>query len=130
ILADMRSGKNTIDRQGLVIYDAQNNVVDPSSVDWNSVDAENFPYTLRQPAGDDNALGKVKFLFPNKYQIYLHDTPSRHLFEAEKRTFSHGCIRIEHPTELAENLLQGQDDWNPGKIEDAIGKSARTKSLA
>ena len=129
ILADMRAGKNTIDRQGLVITDAQNNVVDASSIDWNSVDAENFPYTLKQPAGDDNALGKVKFLFPNKYQIYLHDTPSRHLFEADKRTFSHGCIRIEHPLELAENLLQGQGDWNSGKIEDAVA-STETQSIA
>ena len=129
ILADMRAGKNTLDRQGLVVYDAQNNVVDPSSIDWNTVDPENFPYTLRQPAGDDNALGKVKFLFPNKYQIYLHDTPSRHLFEADKRTFSHGCIRIENPLDLAENLLQGQGDWNAGKIQDAVA-SSETQSVA
>lgn len=123
ILADMRAGKNAIERQGLVIYDAQNQVVDPSSIDWSTADPENFPYTLRQPAGDDNALGKVKFLFPNKYQIYLHDTPSRHLFDAQKRTFSHGCIRIEHPLELAQNLLAGQDGWNPGKIQDAVAQS-------
>jgi murein L,D-transpeptidase YcbB/YkuD len=129
IVADMQAGKNTLERQGLVIYDAHNNVVDPSSIDWNAVDAEHFPYTLKQPAGDDNALGKVKFLFPNPYQIYLHDTPSRHLFDAQKRTFSHGCIRIEHPLDLAENLLQGQDDWSSGKIEQAVAES-ETQSIA
>lgn len=129
ILADMRAGKNTLEKQGLVVYDAQNHVVDPSSIDWSSVDPDHFPYTLRQPAGDDNALGKVKFLFPNKYQIYLHDTPSRHLFDAQKRTFSHGCIRIEHPLDLAENLLQGQGDWDASKIQAAVADS-QTQSVA
>jgi murein L,D-transpeptidase YcbB/YkuD len=124
ILADMRSGKNVIDEKGLVITDAQNNVVDPGSIDWNDVDPANFPYTIKQPAGDDNALGKVKFLFPNKYSIYLHDTPSRQLFEADRRTFSHGCIRIEHPMELAELLLQGQGDWSPEKIERTVASDS------
>jgi murein L,D-transpeptidase YcbB/YkuD len=110
ILEDMRNGKNVIDKQGLVIYDASNNVVDPSSINWKKTNPEAFPYTIRQPSGQDNALGKVKFLFPNKYSIYLHDTPSRHLFEAERRTFSHGCIRIENPLELAKLLLEGQAD--------------------
>lgn len=124
ILAQMREGKNVIDQQGLVIYDADNNVVDPSSIDWADADSTNFPYTLKQPAGEDNALGKVKFLFPNKYAIYLHDTPSRHLFEADRRTFSHGCIRIENPIELAERLLQGQDDWSRARMEQTIADSA------
>jgi murein L,D-transpeptidase YcbB/YkuD len=124
IVEDMRSGKNVIDEQGLVITDAQNNVVDPGSIDWNDVTPENFPYTVKQPAGDDNALGKVKFLFPNKYSIYLHDTPSRQLFEADKRTFSHGCIRIEHPMELAVLLLQGQDDWTPEKIDRTVASDS------
>jgi murein L,D-transpeptidase YcbB/YkuD len=62
----------------------------------------------------------VKFLFPNPYSIYLHDTPSKASFEAENRTFSHGCIRLEHPLELAEILLSGQDSWNSAKIQDAL----------
>src|SRR5262249_11984376 len=81
---------------------------------------ENFPYTLRQPPDDENALGKVKFLFPNPYSIYLHDTPARTLFNAEKRTFSHGCIRIEKPVELAQLLLTGQDGWDSTKIQQTI----------
>ena len=107
IMEDMRSGKNVIDEKGLVITDRENHVVDPGSIDWGSADPAEFPYTIRQPAGDDNALGKVKFLFPNKYSIYLHDTPSRHLFEADRRTFSHGCIRLENPIEAGRAAAAG-----------------------
>jgi len=129
ILAQMREGKNVIDQQGLVIYDASGNVVDPSSIDWADADSTNFPYTLKQPPSDENALGKVKFLFPNKYAIYLHDTPSRHLFEANQRTFSHGCIRVENPLDLAQLLLRGQQDWDRAKIEQAIATDS-TKNVA
>jgi L,D-transpeptidase YcbB len=129
ILEDMRGGRNVIDEKGLVITDASNNVVDPSSIDWSAVTPDQFPYTIRQPAGDDNALGKVKFLFPNKYAIYLHDTPNRQLFEADRRTFSHGCIRIEHPLELAALLLQGQHDWSPGRIEQVVASDS-TRGVA
>jgi murein L,D-transpeptidase YcbB/YkuD len=125
----MREGKNVIDQQGLVIYDASGNVVDPSSIDWADADSTNFPYTLKQPPSDENALGKVKFLFPNKYAIYLHDTPSRHLFEANQRTFSHGCIRVENPLDLAQLLLRGQQDWDRAKIEQAIATDS-TKNVA
>jgi murein L,D-transpeptidase YcbB/YkuD len=129
ILKDMRSGKNVIERQGLVIYDRSNNVVDPASIDWSSATPATFPYTIRQPASDDNALGKVKFLFPNKYSIYLHDTPNRRLFEADRRTFSHGCIRLEQPIELAQLLLRDQDHWDASKIAQVIASGA-TQNVA
>ncbi|WP_421907315.1 L,D-transpeptidase family protein [Mameliella sp.] len=70
----------------------------------------NFPFTMRQPPGPSNALGSVKFLFPNKYNIYLHDTPSQHLFKREVRTFSHGCIRLDDPHEFAYEILSRQVD--------------------
>ncbi|MBV7393398.1 L,D-transpeptidase family protein [Mameliella sediminis] len=69
-----------------------------------------FPFTMRQRPGPSNALGSVKFLFPNKYNIYLHDTPSQHLFKREVRTFSHGCIRLDDPHEFAYELLSKQVD--------------------
>jgi murein L,D-transpeptidase YcbB/YkuD len=78
-------------------------------VDWRRADPRSFPYTLRQGPAPDNALGRVKFLFPNKHSIYLHDTPSRALFDSERRTFTHGCIRLENPLELARLLLSGQE---------------------
>jgi murein L,D-transpeptidase YcbB/YkuD len=104
--------KDVLAKHKLKVYDQAGNPVAPGSVNWGSATAENFKYTLRQDAGDDNALGRVKFMFPNEYDIYLHDTPSRELFAAEKRTFSSGCIRIQNPLDLAKLLLsdQGYDD--------------------
>lgn len=117
VLDGIRKGEDVIAKKHLKVYDAQNQEVDASSIDWTSATPENFRYTLRQPPGEDNALGEVKFLFPNKHSIYLHDTPHRELFEADQRTFSSGCIRIEKPLDLAEILLRGQDGWNRQKIE-------------
>jgi len=120
----MRAGKNYIAQKGLVVTDKNGQEVDPTSVDWDQADAGDFPFTVQQPPGPDNALGKVKFLFPNPYSIYLHDTPSKGSFEAEKRTFSHGCIRIERPLGLAGLLLEGQDSWGDAKIQDAVANGA------
>jgi murein L,D-transpeptidase YcbB/YkuD len=78
------------------------------SIDWNSVDTENFPYRFVQQPGPGNALGTVKFIFPNSMNIYLHDTPTESLFERAERDFSHGCIRVEKPVDLAYYLLQDQ----------------------
>lgn len=94
-------------------------IVDPAGVDWQSLSARNFPYTLIQRPGPDNALGQVKFMFPNEHAVYLHDTPSRQLFGAAERAFSHGCIRVEHPLELAEILLQPQG-WDRARIDAAV----------
>lgn len=122
VLEGMRKGEDVIAEKHLTILDPEGRTVDPGSIDWMSATPENFPYTLRQPPGDDNALGRVKFLFPNKYSIYLHDTPHRELFDTDQRTFSSGCIRIDKPLELAQLLLQGQDDWGPAKIQQAVDK--------
>jgi murein L,D-transpeptidase YcbB/YkuD len=75
--------------------------VDPSSVDWARVSANNFPYYVVQRPGPRNALGLVKFIFPNSHAVYLYDTPGRQLFERSERTFSHGCIRTKNPLDLA-----------------------------
>jgi L,D-transpeptidase YcbB len=75
---------------------------------------------IRQRPGGANALGKVKFIFPNNFNIYFHDTPSKSLFKREKRAFSHGCIRLEKPFELAEYLLKNDTAWTKNKIEDAM----------
>ena len=75
---------------------------------------------VRQKPGTDNALGLVKFLFPNSYDIYLHDTPNHDLFNQSSRSFSHGCIRIAQPTRMAEYLLRYDTSWNPVKIDSAM----------
>lgn len=77
---------------------------------------------VRQKPGVDNSLGLVKFLFPNNNNIYLHDTPSKQLFNEEKRAFSHGCIRVEKPEELANLILEGDTNWTPEKIDAAMNK--------
>ncbi len=77
----------------------------PSSVDWGKTDSMHFPYRIEQEPGPYNALGRIKFIFPNNRSIYLHDTPSAYLFDRKQRHFSHGCVRIEKPKELAEWLL-------------------------
>lgn len=80
--------------------------LNPDSINWDSVEVSNFPYQFRQKPGKGNALGKVKFLFPNNFEVYLHDTPGKHLFSKDARNFSHGCIRIEDPEWLANYLLE------------------------
>ncbi|MEJ1339176.1 MAG: L,D-transpeptidase family protein [Candidatus Sedimenticola sp. (ex Thyasira tokunagai)] len=80
-------------------------VEDAAKLDWDSYNWNHFPFTLRQHPGDHNSLGKLKFYMPNPYNIYLHDTPSRELFDQELRAFSSGCIRVEHPLQLAEMLM-------------------------
>jgi murein L,D-transpeptidase YcbB/YkuD len=96
--------------------------IDPQTIDWSNVNAENFPYRFRQAPGAKNLLGRVKFMFPNQFNVYLHDTPSKSLFSRTVRAFSHGCIRIEKPIELAEYVLRGDEKWNREKILATIKK--------
>lgn len=83
----------------------RNETIDPSTINWNAI-KKGFPYVLRQEPGAHNALGRIKFMFPNSFDIYLHDTPSKSLFQKDIRTFSSGCIRLEKPLELAAFALE------------------------
>ena len=94
--------------------------VDPRSVDWDDADSTNFPYRIRQGPGPENALGLVKFMFPNRFNIYMHDTPADHLFHRHRRAFSHGCIRLEHPDQFARYVLDGASGWTPDRIAEAM----------
>jgi murein L,D-transpeptidase YcbB/YkuD len=93
--------------------------VDAHSIDWSGVTARNWRWRIRQDAGPGNALGVIKFLFPNKDDVYLHDTPSKHLFRRSVRAFSHGCIRVEDPLALADVLVRDQG-WPRPRLEAAI----------
>ena len=92
--------------------------IDPWNVDWNRADITR--YHVYQPSGDDNALGVVKFLFPNKHAVYLHDTPSKNLFNAVSRSFSHGCVRVRNPVRLAELVLAADKNWTGGVVRDLV----------
>jgi len=94
-------------------------VVNPSTINWNDPPRD-FQYRLRQRPGARNSLGLVKFLFPNEFNVYIHDTPADNLFDRVSRNFSHGCIRIEHPAKLAVYLLKDQPEWTPEMIETAM----------
>ncbi|MEE8301958.1 MAG: L,D-transpeptidase family protein [Candidatus Tectomicrobia bacterium] len=105
------------------IVDHQGKRIDPSQIDWATV--RRFPYTLVQEPGPNNALGLVKFMFPNKHYVYLHDTPSRGLFERSERTFSSGCIRVKNPFDLAELLLQSNAGWDRERIDRTVASGKR-----
>jgi murein L,D-transpeptidase YcbB/YkuD len=85
---------------------------------------------VRQPPGERNALGRIKFMFPNDFSVYLHDTPSRHLFAASHRAFSHGCMRVDAPFALAEAVLGPGSGWSEGRVRRLIGGSERYINLA
>lgn len=91
--------------------------INPLSINWDTITGNNFPYRIRQKPGPKNPLGRIKFMFPNKFNVYLHDTPSKHLFSRNVRAFSHGCIRIEQPLSLAEYLMLSDMRWTREKIE-------------
>jgi murein L,D-transpeptidase YcbB/YkuD len=92
-------------------------VLDPRTVDWSDDDPD---FRIRQRPGSQNSLGHVKFMFPNKFDVYLHDTPADSLFRQVQRDFSHGCVRVEKPEELAAWVLSGQPEWTPEKIRAAM----------
>jgi murein L,D-transpeptidase YcbB/YkuD len=94
--------------------------IDPSTINWEEVTPANFNYLLRQSPGPLNPLGRLKFIFPNRFDVYLHDTPSRHLFGQTSRDFSSGCIRLEKPVELAQYLLRDDPKWNSQRLFDTI----------
>ncbi|MBI2487172.1 MAG: L,D-transpeptidase family protein [Deltaproteobacteria bacterium] len=96
--------------------------IDPTTIDWSKVTEHNFSYRLRQEPGSGNPLGRIKFMFPNPYHVYLHDTPQKNLFSRTDRNLSHGCIRIEKPLDLAEYVLHLDPAWTPQKIRNSINK--------
>ena len=95
--------------------------VNPRDINFSRYDASNFPYSLKQAPGPRNALGRVKFMFPNQWNIYLHDTPARDLFSRDVRTFSHGCVRVGRPLELAYHLLAPQTETPREDFQSLLG---------
>jgi murein L,D-transpeptidase YcbB/YkuD len=94
--------------------------VDPATIDWHAYHANRFPFRLRQDPGPNNALGRIKFMFPNPFAVYLHDTPNRSLFRRVQRDFSSGCIRVEAPFVLANFVLAGDGRWTPEALSQAM----------
>jgi L,D-transpeptidase YcbB len=113
-------------RTNMEVLDSKGQPIDPSSIDL----ADPTSYRFRQRPGADNSLGLVKFMFPNQFNVYLHDTPTDSLFARASRSFSHGCVRLENPLALAEYVLRDQQGWTRDKIEEAMhAEEERTVKL-
>ncbi|MBK1731694.1 L,D-transpeptidase family protein [Thiococcus pfennigii] len=125
ILPNMRVDRGYLAERGLQVVDYRGNRIRPERVDWDQP-AASFPYLLRQPPSDDNALGRIKFMFPNQFAVYLHDTPQRALFARPQRALSSGCVRVEDPLRLAELLLDDPQRWDRAAFEEIIA-SDRTR---
>lgn len=117
LLPKLRAGDNPIESQGLRM-ERNGRMVDAWDVDWSRQDIRN--YHIFQPPGDSNVLGVVKFLFPNKHSVYLHDTPTKRLFNEKVRTFSHGCMRVRNPVRLAEVIMAEDKGWDKERVNELI----------
>ena len=112
--------------QNYHLLDRDGQQADPLSMDWSAYSRSNFPYSVVQQPGELNALGRVKFIFPNRHAIYLHDTPSRALFARSSRAFSSGCVRVKNPLQFAEVLLDDPENWSLQQVR-ALVDSGKPK---
>jgi murein L,D-transpeptidase YcbB/YkuD len=119
MLPHLMEDPSYLDRKGFEVVTSGGEVISSSEADWWSY-GDDIPYDVRQPPGGENALGRIKFLFPNSHSIYMHDTPTKKLFNEKVRAFSHGCIRVENPRKLAEYVL----GWDRQRIDDLIASGS------
>ena len=125
-LPKLRRDPGYLDRIGFKVVNQKGKVVSSRSVSWGSYGSK-VPYGIQQPPGAKNALGEVKFLFPNTHNIYMHDTPSRELFSEDLRAFSHGCVRVQNPREFAAVLLGWDQEEVAKHIETPKSETVRLK---
>ncbi|WP_215223153.1 L,D-transpeptidase family protein [Echinicola shivajiensis] len=126
MIPKIKKDPDYLSRNHMKILTYSGKEIDPVSLDWTKVSAKNFPYMIRQSPGAHNSLGLVKFIFPNKFNVYIHDTPTKSLFDKDIRAFSHGCIRIHKPAEFAKIILQDDPMWDMEKINDAMHAGEET----
>ena len=121
VLPEVKKDPDYLKKKNIELVSLSSASVESSEyVNWHEVDPNNFNYRLRQQPGAGNPLGRLKFMLPNKHSVYLHDTPMKSLFNRPNRRFSHGCIRVERPLELADFVFNDDIEWNAQKIQNAI----------
>jgi L,D-transpeptidase YcbB len=125
MLPEIKASQSWFATRDFEVRDRTGSRVDASSIDWSAVTPRTFDYLFVQRPGPNNALGQVKFVFPNEHAVYLHDTPAKEFFRSAERTFSHGCIRVENPLELAEILLR-PNGWDRKRIDAAVASKRTT----
>ena len=131
ILPKLREQPDYLQSKGMRIYagwSADAAVLAEDQVDWSRVSERNSPYKVQQAPGANNALGQIKFMFPNQHSVYIHDTPARSLFSARVRAFSSGCVRVEHPMVLAKALLSSSQRWQDDAVRQTL-ESGETTSV-
>jgi murein L,D-transpeptidase YcbB/YkuD len=123
ILPKLRADPSYLTKKGIRVFEGWSEgarEIDAAAVDWKQIKDDRLSYKFRQDPGPQNALGRIMFLFPNKFDVYMHDTPERWLFSRTVRDFSSGCIRVERPLDLAGYILRDDPDWTMEKIVEAI----------
>ena len=124
ILPKLRKDLSYLKKNHMQVFDRDGRLVNPTTVDWTRYSGTRLPYRIVQSPGAHNAVGRVKFIMPNKHYIFLHDTPHKSKFGMNERAFSAGCIRIDKPLKLAKRLLDGQERWTIGRIRDILATHA------
>jgi L,D-transpeptidase YcbB len=122
----MRADPTFFRTHNIHVYDgwgADAQEIDPDTIDWTKYGPNNMPFALRQDPGPENALGPVKFDFANDYAVYVHGTPVQSLFQLPARSLSSGCVRTEHPVDLAKYLLRNDKNWPVARIDDVVHKA-------
>jgi len=125
-VARMRSDPSFFRTHNIRVYDgwgADAHEINPDSIDWTHYGPNNMPFALRQDPGPENALGPVKFDFANDYAVYVHGTPVQSLFQLPARSLSSGCVRAEHPVDLAKYLLRNDHNWPAIRVDDVVHKA-------
>lgn len=132
ILPKVQADPGYLEKNGYEILDGTGpsaRVLDPASIDWAALSPGAFPYVVRQRPGPGSSLGRIKLMLPNPYNVYLHDTPEKRLFERDVRAFSHGCIRLERAFDLAAYLLRDDPEWSAERLEEEIASGEQKTVL-
>jgi murein L,D-transpeptidase YcbB/YkuD len=129
ILPKLREDPGAAARMGLQVRTSDGEPVDASGVDWGALGEEPGPYRFGQAAGPGNPLGRLKFVLPNRFRVYLHDTPGKKHFALPERALSHGCVRVEQPEKLAAWLLAGAEGWSEERLNAEL-ETGKTQTVA
>ena len=120
VIPELLKGPEYLEKRNMILLRNDGSELAYNDIDWSTISINNFPYTVRQNPGPGNALGRVKFMFPNTYDVYIHDTPLKGSFVNDARDISSGCIRVEKPFDLAVLLLSDSPEWSPANIHEAM----------
>ena len=120
VIPELLKGPEYLEKRNMKLLRNDGSELTYNDIDWSTISKTNFPFRVRQNPGPGNSLGRVKFMFPNAYDVYIHDTPSKGSFASDNRDLSSGCVRVEKPFDLAVILLSDTPEWSPANILNAM----------